>query len=94
MFNRGQIWTDCWPIERVYVVVNQILMANSSGPGIVMLEDQVARLHTWDGNWAEDFVSIFISRPNNKIFVAYIIYPMFLFRPSTLLNTLGFKFCN
>ena len=34
------------------------LQANSSnmGPGIVMMEDQVARFYTWDGSWAEDFV--------------------------------------
>ena len=48
------------------------------GPGIVLLEDKVARLHTWDGNWAEDFVSIHVhySKPSNKIFVAYIMYPV------------------
>ena len=54
------------------------------GPGIIMLEDQVACLHTWGGNWAEDFVSIHVhySRPSNKIFVAYNMYPAYLFRPS------------
>ena len=36
VFNRGQIWTECWPIERIYVVVSQKLLTNSSdmGPGI------------------------------------------------------------
>ena len=75
MFDRKQIWTECWPVGRVYVVASHNLLANSNdmGPGIVMLEDQVVRLHTWHGSWAEDFVSIHVhySRPSNKIFVAY-----------------------
>ena len=68
VFNRGLIWTEYWSTERVYVVVSQKLLANSSdmGPGIVMLEDPVARLHTWDGNWAEDFVSIHERRLNYR----------------------------
>ena len=59
VLNRGQIWTEYWPIERIYVAVSQKLLANSSdmGPSIVLLEDQIAHLHTWNGNWAEDFVS-------------------------------------
>ena len=54
VFNPGQIWAECWPVERVYVVVSQKLLANSSDmePGIVMLEDQVTRLHTsWTETW-------------------------------------------
>ena len=86
VFNRGQTWTECWPVGRVYVVVSQKLLTNSSNlePGIDMLEDQVSRLHIWDGNWAEDFVSIHVkySRPSNKIFVAYTKYPAFHFRPT------------
>ena len=36
VFSQGQIWTECWPVERVYVV-SQKLLANSSnmGPGFV-----------------------------------------------------------
>jgi hypothetical protein len=60
MFNWGQIWTECWPIEWVYVTVGKKLLANSGdmGPGIVLLQYQVPCLHAWDGNWAEDFVSL------------------------------------
>ena len=30
VFNRGQIWTKCWPVERAYVVVSQKVLANLS----------------------------------------------------------------
>ena len=84
VFNRGQIWTECWPIERIYVVVSQKLLTNSSdmGPGISgRLSCSLALM---GGNWAEDFVSIHVhySRPSNEVFVAYTMYPVFLFRPS------------
>jgi hypothetical protein len=47
MFNWGQIWTECWPIEWVYVSVGKKLLANSGdmGPGIILGQAIKYELH-------------------------------------------------